>query len=250
MEFMTDQMFYTSGAGNSFLLSFNLNHSFEALRGYALAGGYKPDGYILFEDMNDSYFEWKFLNNDGSEVDFCGNALRAVGVCAKKAYGFDEININTLAGMCEVKMISDNQVKAEMPKPSLRKKVVVDGYGETQLIDAGVPHLVFKTPDLNLDVLKKVALKVRGFELEDEAQTLNLSFYMEGSNPVECVTFERGVEDFTLACGSGAMAVAHAHNLDGKNENLKLKMPGGELEVIYEGDKIYMLGSAQIDKVI
>ncbi len=247
---MTDQLFYTSAAGNSFLLSFDMNASFEALKGYALAGGYKPDGYILFDDINESYFEWRFLNNDGSEVDFCGNALRAVGVCAKQAFGFDEININTLAGMFEVKALSDNEFKAQMPTPSLRKKIKVEGFGETLLVDAGVPHLLLKVGQFDQEVLNKSALSIRGLKLEDDAQNYNLTFYTEGS-PVPCVTFERGVEGFTKACGSGALAVAFLKSFEADQKmDVDLKMPGGTLKVNYEGESVFMTGPAQIDKTI
>lgn len=246
---MTDQIFYTEGAGNTFLLSFHSDHDFEFLTQKAKKEGIDPDGYILspLESANTVHFN--FYNKDKSLVDFCGNALRAVGLCFKDQFEKAEVTLNTAVGSMKVKVLEDNKVKAQMPESTIIDEFDLDGKKVTHVL-SGVPHLVFSTDEFSLDIDLKGSLlyfseNIRKMNLGGK-ESYNLTYYDEEQSEdcVFCVTYERGVEGFTQACGSGALSVFKV--LQEKRNNLK--MPGGDLYIGVEKGQTFMTGPANIIK--
>ena len=274
---MSDQIFYTEGAKNSFFLSFSKSIDFKALRSKALALGLDPDGYILAPRKSQNEADFVFYNKDSSVVDFCGNALRAVGLCFYEQFNEKNLRLNTVVGQMKIEVVSvpDDmmydkshdkaqiksegvaQVKAQMPVPQNKGELGLgEGLNKAQYILAGVPHLVFNLLDMgmsfsNLPEIKDFCLNVRSLKFEDQRQTFNLSFYELTNSLVEAVTFERGVEDFTKACGSGALSVYATINKDyDECRYSEFKMPGGCLSVQQEDEMYFMLGPARIIKRI
>ena len=250
---MSDQIFYTEGAKNSFFLTFSNKLSFEDLKSKALGLGLDPDGYIVAPKSSENEVKFIFYNKDSSVVDFCGNALRATGLCFFDQFGQKNLRLNTAVGEMSVEVISQDNIKAQMPHPKKNGAVKIGGL-KAQYILSGVPHLVFNLKDLSLNFENKAKIKafshnVRSMNLEkEEANNFNLTFYEmeEEGEVVNCVTFERGVEGFTKACGSGALSVYVA--LDKKYS--KIKMPGGILNVHMDNGLYYMEGPAKIIKRI
>lgn len=248
---MTDQIFYTEGAGNTFFLSFDETSSFEKLREKADQKNLDPDGYILSKACDKADRDFVFYNKDGSQVDFCGNALRALGLCYSKAFSEGSLTLFTPAGLLKIEVCAPDKVKAEMPKPILKEPLYYK-LKKVAYILAGVPHFIFCIEDWSLDFadlesLKRFCLDFRKEPLGGK-ETYNLSFYSKPINEndtIKAITFERGVEDFTLACGSGALSIAQS--LGGKNA--KLQMPGGLLSVTYEKERVFMTGPARVIEV-
>lgn len=264
---MSDQIFYTEGAKNSFFLSFSKSIDFKALRSKALDLGLDPDGYIIALKRSQNEADFVFYNKDSSLVDFCGNALRAVGLCFYEQFNEKSLVLNTSVGQMRIEVVStiqiDNQnesnaqVKAQMPVPLYNGKLNLgEELGESQFVLAGVPHLVFNLKNLNMSFLKlsevkDFCLKVRSLNFDDLRQTFNLSFYELKDKIVDVVTFERGVEDFTQACGSGALSVYAALNKDyDECCYSEFKMPGGRLSIQQKDGMYFMLGPARVIKRI
>ena len=280
---MTDQIFYTEGAKNSFFLTFSKNLGFNDLKLKALDLSLDPDGYVLAPKTSKNEAEFVFYNKNSSLVDFCGNALRATGLCFFDQFGEKKLKLSTAVGEMSVEIVSENVIKAQMPNPNQLGVEEIEGV-KAQYILSGVPHLVFNLNDLNLnfenkDEIKAFCHRVRSLNLKDKKETFNLTFYKlkeddtednkeddtekkdgkdselkeDGKDKerfVDCVTFERGVEDFTQACGSGALSVYQVfyQALDKRHSNIK--MPGGLLSVYREGGFYYMEGPATIMKRI
>jgi len=247
---MTDQIFYTEGAKNTFFLSFSKDLSFADLRDKAIDESLDPDGYILAPKLGDNAVEFSFYNKDASMVDFCGNALRAVGLCFFEQFGEKEVLLKTAVGEMKVKVLGENDIKAQMPEPEDNGFLSISDLKVAYIL-SGVPHLVFNLEELSidfseLDKIKEFCHKIRAMKLGSSKETFNLSFYNLNKDFVDCITFERGVEDFTQACGSGALSVFKALN----EEYSKLKMPGGMLEISKESGEYYMCGPATVLKRI
>jgi len=243
---MTDQIFYTEGAGNSFFFTLSTVVEFKDLRQKAGDLGLDPDGYIVSKKVGEGAISFEFYNKDGSLVDFCGNALRATGLCYKEITGECEVVLKTAVGDLKVDVLSDKQVLAQMPLPEVKPGLKVEGV-DVPYIVSGVPHLVFDLDKLGFtdkESIKGFSHKVRSMDL-DGAETYNLTYYNQNALPIECVTFERGVEDFTQACGSGALSVFQVLGA----KDIKLKMPGGLLEIREKKGEIFMLGPARIHAV-
>lgn len=243
---MTDQIFYTEGAGNSFFFTLSDSLEFRDLRQKSVDLGLDPDGYIVSKRVGEDQITFDFYNKDGSMVDFCGNALRASGLCFKKITGKNEVVLKTAVGDLKVDVLSHNHVLAQMPLPEPKTPIRVEGFDVPYII-SGVPHLVFDLSKLGFKdeaSMRTFSNKVRAMDLGG-AETFNLTFFNRQTDPVDCVTFERGVEDFTQACGSGALSVFHV--LGGVD--VKLRMPGGLLEIREKKGEIFMLGPARINKI-
>ncbi len=240
---MTDQIFYTEGAGNSFFFTLSESLKFKDLLGVSKKEDIHPDGFIVSKRVDDRTISFDFYNNDGSNVDFCGNALRAVGLCYNKITGEDSVFLKTNVGRLLVEIKNPSMVQAEMPKPVDKGKVEVRE-SHVPYILSGVPHLVFERSMFSLatkEEMRSFCQNIRSMNLGG-LETVNLTFYEKNTSPVECITFERGVEDFTKACGSGALSVAEVIGGD----LVSLQMPGGALEVKKEAGRVYMLGPAKI----
>ena len=247
---MTDKIFYTEGAKNSFFLTFSKDLSLEDLQKKALDLSLDPDGYIIAQKKSENEAEFVFYNKDSSLVDFCGNALRATGLCFFDQFGQKNLKLSTAVGEMCVEVVSKDTIKAQMPHPKRLGDVKIDEM-TAQYIVSGVPHLVFDLNKVGLNFndeaeIKVFCHKVRAMNLGEDKQTFNLTFYEIEENRVNCVTFERGVEDFTQACGSGALSAFSA--LQGVHSNIK--MPGGMLKIYKKGGDHYMEGPATIIKRI
>ena len=230
-----------NGTGNSFVIIENINNNQMSRAGLAkiicsmdLNG--PTDGLLFVEKIRTHVYKWDFYNSDGSAAEMCGNAARCVTryLSEKEKILNTEIEIQTLAGSVFGMMIDKENIKVEMPQVLIEK--TQDGY---QRINTGVPHLIFPLEQIQLaKTFKDQARKLR------EKWNANVTFVsLSTTEIVEAVTYERGVEDFTLACGTGAVA-AGIWKLNNENKN----MPGGRL--IIEWDKKlrpYLIGNAVIE---
>ncbi len=258
-------MLYTKmhGAGNSFILTENLHGELQgedlrilALRACSPESGPGADGLIVIVPASggDADFGMLFYNSDGSLGEMCGNGARCLarygvehGLCRNP----EKIRFLSTAGMILGRRISRDLYEVRLNDPSVTDlSRAAEAGGETvrcsyiELGSPGIPHAVvlvqeseFENPD---------ALRERGRILRHSPsfpKGANVTFAaLKGKTRVRAVTFERGVEDFTLACGTGCGAVAVSLILSGlvPGEELTVEMPGGELSVrlTRNGDRV------------
>jgi diaminopimelate epimerase len=203
-------------------------------RGFSIGA----DGLVLVGKASDADFSWDFYNSDGSQAEMCGNAARCV---ARFAYmnGIvgEDMKIKTAVGVIKAKILKDNRVLVIMLPPKLVAKE------PPLLIDSGVPHAVIKENKINdTRKLREIATASR-FPKTAGPRGANVTFYaLTGERALDAITFERGVEDFTLACGTGALAAAYAAKLElPDQENFEVRMPGGRLEVEFPKEQNIVL---------
>lgn len=182
--------------------------------------GIQTDGVLFIEPHAGYDFAWRFYNSDGSHADMCGNASRcAAAYFNKNIKPQKKMSFLTGAGVINAEIISDSEVCVEMTVIGPSKKMQVENL-EGTFVNTGVPHFVI-SKDANTDIAKKLR-KVSDFGPEGA----NITFVYEATeSSIKAVTFERGVEDFTRACGTGAVAAAV---VAGKK---KIIMPGGSLYI-------------------
>lgn len=205
--------------------------------------------YVLPTKEESAHFQWDFYNSDGSEAEMCGNAARCVARFAfDNKLSPEKGKFLSLAGLIEYEVQPNWQVKVKMAPA---KVVVTDeDLGNAlsfSIINTGVPHAVvrlndFSDKELMLNLVKKLrypgALGTKG---------ANVSFWFKQDNGVlKSTSFERGVEGFTLACGTGAVACAVDYFLKSTNQQINLKLPGGRLMVNLDSGlkNITMIGAA------
>lgn len=168
--------------------------------------GIGADGVILYKSHSPEVFQMKFYNPDGSNAKLCGNGLRCLFLETKAN------KIMTDAGTF-LGSISGEEVVIEFPYPEKKgiHELSIDHEKiQFEWINSGVDHIIIKVSDLSLQELKTFARKLRFHPFFQ--QGVNVNFLMIGPKTF-LKTYERGVEDFTLACGTGALACFHSLNV-------------------------------------
>ena len=169
------------------------------------------DGLFLIEPSDIADFKWRFFNADGSEAEMCGNGARCVARFAF-LHGIAglQMRFETLAGIIEA-TVADTEVTITMTRAhSFRFDLPVEVAGQpfvVHSVDTGVPHIVIF--DDHLDTVDVVALGrlLRHHALFAPAGT-NVNFVERLEQGFRIRTYERGVEDETMACGTGVVAGA------------------------------------------
>jgi diaminopimelate epimerase len=238
-----------SGAGNDFIIidarppdfnSFlhtvfgNLSRSMLAKKLCRRSHGLGADGLVFIAESEGADFGWDFYNSDGSTAEMCGNAARCVARYAYlKGIAGPEMKFKTAVGMIKAKVLEKSRVEVMMLQPKLIEKDL------PPLIDSGVPHVVLKESKLNDTRKLRESVPQHRMRKGAGSRGANVTFYcVTGAGKIDAITFERGVEDFTLACGTGALAAAFAAKLGSADlSRFEVRMPGGQLEVGFPSDQ-------------
>ncbi len=230
--------------------------------------GIGSDGLILINPSKAADFEMEMYNADGSRGEMCGNGIRCV---AKYVYDYGltdktQISIETLGGIKYLELTVEEgkvvQVQVDMGKPELRPgKIPVIAEGDT-VIDApievegkeykmtgvsmGNPHIVIYMDDIDNLEIEKIGPKFENHKRFPNR--INTEFVeVLDRNTVKMRVWERGSGE-TLACGTGACAVAVACILNGLTEDeVTVRLLGGDLFIKWdrEKDTVYMTGPAE-----
>ena len=193
------------------------------------------DGLILIEPSKKARFLMRHFNPDGSEPDLCGNGVRcAARYALQKVIGGRQMTVETRAGVIPAEVLPDNTVRLKLPfKPSPPRYFRLGFRGKEipgYLTVSGVPHFVLFVTEVEEAPLPSLGPVIRSHpDLGPDGA--NVDFVrrhpVDGAFPMR--TFERGVERETLACGTGAMAVAWVlHNLGDRPTCVSLRAASGE----------------------
>jgi diaminopimelate epimerase len=235
-----------SGAGNDFVVLDA--HVFQALPGDRAAWvravcrrglSVGADGVLVVSSDGPGRVGVLFFNPDGGEA-FCGNGSRCAARYAATHLALpDTMTLLTAAG--DVRAVVDGPVVSlTLPPPADLGEVVLGVGHETfrgRWILAGVPHVVFSITGLRAYPLERVGPPLRRHEtLGPPGANVNL-VETDSDGRVHVRTFERGVENETLSCGTGAVAVAYAARLTGAGERIVVvPRSGAELTVVLPGE--------------
>ncbi|WP_295905833.1 diaminopimelate epimerase [uncultured Bdellovibrio sp.] len=220
--------------------------------------GVSTDGLLLIQSGGDGFdFVWDFYNNDGSTAEMCGNAARcAARFCYENLESSNPekstLKFKTGAGLVTAQILGDGKIRVRMPEARfiqerIELKTKSSSTEEFALVNTGVPHLVQKIHNIaDATSLKEMAREARSHH-DLRPSGANVTFYAEDSRgKIKAVTFERGVEDYTLACGTGAVAAALVYAKETSEKQVEVQMPGGLMQVVFlEGDSHpLMIGDA------
>jgi len=170
------------------------------------------DGLIFIEDSDKADFRWLFFNADGSEAEMCGNGARCAARFAyMKGIAPAHMRFETLAGIIEANVADVNVSVLMTPPGEVRLDLEIDVDGSRMLlhtVDTGVPHAVVFVEDYDqVDVCRLGSLIRHHREFKPAGTNVNFVKPM-GDNVYKVRTYERGVENETMACGTGAAASA------------------------------------------
>jgi len=227
---MKKQEFYKlQASGNDFILIENSKLQAAGCRPQAFAKKYcerklgiGADGLLVIEPSKKCDFKMRVFNSDGSEAEMCGNGARCaalwaaqtrddifVGTSRRKTK--DDIEFETKAGTIEAQ-VKGEKVRIKISDPfGLKLNVPLKVLGrnvKVNFINTGVPHTVIFVESLDKIDINNIGRAIRCHKKFSPKGT-NVNFVeIKNSNSVKVRTYERGVEDETLACGTGAAASA------------------------------------------
>ena len=217
------------------------------------------DGLIFIEKSNVADFRWNFYNADGSVAEMCGNGSRCAARFAYRHKIADKkMKLETLAGIVEAEICEeDDVVRVKMTQPFDFRFDISLKLGEQEYaaayVNTGVPHVVIFVDDDDIPV-KKWGRKVRFHEMF-EPKGANVNFVnLMPDGKLKVRTYERGVEDETMACGTGSVASAlFAALLKGMDSPVEVITTGGDMLTIlfelYDGpvaENIYLQGPTRL----
>ena len=196
------------------------------------------DGLILIENSDTADFKWQFYNADGSVAEMCGNGARCAARFAfMQGIAPATMRFETLAGVIEASISNTVAVRMTDPlKLRMNLEVIIDDTSTLlHSIDTGVPHAVVFVEDIDtLDVCASGS-SIRHHQFFMPAGT-NVNFVQQQGDGFKVRTYERGVEDETMACGTGAVACALiASRLGLASSPVQLITSGNDrLDIIFE----------------
>ncbi len=251
---------YMNGAGNDFMVADarGLELDFEALaKQYCAITG--ADGFMAVDVSQKADFRLHFYNADGTRGEMCGNGARCI--CR---YAYDngiapaEMTVETDAGLVPGWRLDENQYKVKLNNPSVLDLHRKGEVAYAELGNPGVPHGVYEYQgDLWADA-DKLKEEFRSLRYDPAfPKGANINFYQVlGEGEIRILTFERGVEDYTLACGTGCGSTASVMWLKGQlpGKVLTAHNRGGTLKVTLEGENglvtsLLLEGPTEVTKI-
>src|SRR6516164_6656750 len=235
-----------NGAGNDFILFDNRTGDVDLDRSQMAKlcdrhRGIGADGILLLEKpTNRADFRMRYFNADGGEAEMCGNGARCFARFANKVGGQKtKISFETPAGVISSELKGD-LVTLQMTDPTdLRLNVHVPMAAENKTVhflNSGVPHVVIPVAKIDDADVRRDGAAIRYHKMFSPNGT-NVNFIEKrGANKMAIRTYERGVEDETLACGTGivASALIFATTEDCEGPITVLAHGGDELEVGFD----------------
>lgn len=251
---------HMSGAGNDFAVidARGLKPDFQKLA-MELCEKFGCDGFLAVDDSEIADFKLHFYNPDGLRGEMCGNGARCISRFAfDNGIAPEKMTIETDAGLVPGQRITEDRYLVQLNNPSSLLLDFKDGVSYVEEGDPGIPHGVKESPDLTWDMrqqLLELALDLRNDTSFPKG--INVNFYrVLDDSTARILTYERGVEDYTLACGTGSAAVALVLWAKGKLPGGKLAVenPGGTLLISVEEkdgkvEKLLLDGPTEILKI-
>ncbi len=243
------------GAGNDFVIVDNRKKEYDFLTGEQVKKicdrhfGIGADGLMLLNEKPGYDFEMIYFNSDGRPGSFCGNGSRCIVKFALLS-GIEKENYLFTAsdGIHEAKLNADGTISIKMQDVD-----TIQLHHGDYILNTGSPHYIKIVTDLlHFDVVKK-GKEIRCHE-DFEKEGINVNFVEPDTEPDKIMvrTYERGVENETLSCGTGVTAAALVcyHNENGFNE-VEVKTIGGKLNVEFDRtadghyNNVWLLGPAE-----
>ncbi len=247
------QIFYKyQGTGNDFVLIDNRQQIFDKNDTKHVAFlcdrrfGVGADGLILLENHPEYDFKMVYYNADGNESSMCGNGGRCLVAFAK------QLGVITNKAVFEaIDGLHHATIEGDIVKLQMLDVDAIETYENHVFLNTGSPHHVqFENDIEDFDIKSKGAIIRYGPPYNEAGSNVNFVKKLSDST-FRVRTYERGVEDETLSCGTGVTAVALAmHTLGETDKNhVTLNVEGGKLEVSFNNENgiynnVWLIGPA------
>lgn len=248
-----------NATGNDFVVIDNRSLEFQAenkklwAQLCALKSGIGADGVLLLEKSSQHDFKMRYINADGGEVEMCGNGARTMTAFAHEVMGLKKSSyqFETMNGVYQCALDEVYGYRLKMTELYDLGKIPLEdlatGATHSLYLNTGVPHAVFEVKDLlDYPVFEKGKM-IRYDQRFEKGSNANF-FEVLRPNHLRLRTYERGVENETLSCGTGATATAiAAAGFYQWSDEVILETLGGRLAVKFSSDfkEVYLCGKVE-----
>ena len=252
-------VWYMNGAGNDFMVidARDGSYDFEKLT-LELCKLTGADGFMAVDHSDVADFRLHFYNSDGTRGEMCGNGARCICRFAyDNGIAGETMTVQTDAGIVYGQRLTRDIYRVQLNNPGIADLQRRPDAAYIELGCPGVPHSVTHVPGLDWrkrDELRDYARSLRFAPEFPKGANANLYDWVDATT-IRILTFERGVEDYTLACGTGSASTAVALWLRGQvpGGHLTVKNPGGDLAVTIEGtdtvQKLFLEGPTEVVRI-
>ncbi len=249
------EVWYMNGAGNDFMVidarGLDLNFPELTRKLCAMTGA---DGFMAIDHSETADFRLHFYNSDGSRGEMCGNGARCICRFAyEKGAAGAQMTVQTDAGPVRGWRLSEEQYRVQLNDPGILDLHRTPEAAYVELGKPGVPHAVVELEALQWQDREALREKAQALRFHPAfPKGANVNFYCRtGPDSIRMLTYERGVEDYTLACGTGTGSIAAALWAAGKlpGGRLTAHNPGGILQAEISREALYLEGPTQITQI-
>ena len=235
-------VWYMNGAGNDFMVidgrGLTLDYEVMAKQLCAITGA---DGFMAVDNSEKADFKLHFYNSDGSRGEMCGNGARCICRFAyDNGIAGENMVVETDAGLVPGKRLDQNQYMVQLNNPEVMDLNRKGDVAYVELGNPGVPHAVKEWPGLDFETAAGLKEDFRSLRFDPAfPKGANVNYFRWlGDTEIRVLTFERGVEDYTLACGTGTASVVATLWQKGLVPGGKLtaQNQGGTLTVTVKGE--------------
>jgi diaminopimelate epimerase len=210
------------------------------------------DGILILSDKEGLDFKMDYYNNDGTWETMCANGARcAVLYMYGKGYIKNKkMRFEAGDGIHHAEIIKDGYVKLKMITPKYCSDEIallgISGFH----IDSGATHFTVEYPNIKDEEVKRLGSKIR-YDIIFSPKGINVNFYeVIDIHNIYVKTYEKGIEDLMMSCGSGAVACAfHLSRIKQVRSPLTVNVPGGKLVINFtnDWDEVWLSGPAKIE---
>jgi len=236
------QVWHMNGEGNDFAVIDARKKQYDfAKLSLKLCKEFGADGFMAIDDSDIADFKLHFYNADGSRGEMCGNGARCICRFAYEHHVAGEsMAVETDAGLVYGQRLDEIQYRVQLNLPDVLDLARKEDCAYVELGNPGVPHAVKAVTGLNWEQreeLRKMAKSLRYDTAFPKGANVNLYDWIS-EEEIRILTYERGVEDYTLACGTGSASTAVVLWKSGqmKKNDIAIHNPGGVLKVSLQTD--------------
>ena len=241
------------GTENSFIIIYdNQNHALIKNQIPKICKQFQTDGLLLLSDHKDYDYKMDYFNNDGSWETMCANGARCAALFMfQKNKCHNNIHFITGDGPHHIKIRNANLIELSMKAPIFKTSDIEPCGYHGQFIDSGAKHFVTLVNHINNQQVKSEGCKIRNDQLFQSDGGVNVNFLqIINKHQIIVNTYEKGIEDMVMSCGSGSVAAAYyAFKKDKIKSPVKISVPGGELDLIFNDNwsDVWLSGPAHLE---
>ena len=243
------------GTGNNFVIIYDNTHHDLIIEKKFIKKicdkkiGFGTDGLLLLSSCEDYDYKMDYFNNDGTWETMCANGARcaALFMWQKKLVG-NKMSFLAGDGAHQTKIKNQDNIQLSMIQPSLKSEEIISNGYKGQYIDSGAKHFTTIVNHITEADVNKDGKKIRNDKVFPDGINVN---FMKIINPrhMKVLTYEKGIENMVLSCGSGSVASAYyAYQKKLIESPLEISVPGGKLKLIFNTtwDNVWLSGPARL----